>query len=74
MNISRRDAVQWLASLGIGASVIDQLGTQNRRELSEEETALVARALHRSLEDFQRVRNFDFRDDVGLATVFRPRP
>ena len=74
MDISRRDAVQWLASLGIGASVIDQLGTQNRRELSEEETALVARALERSLEDFQRVRNFDFRDDVSLATVFRPRP
>ena len=88
MEPTRRQLVQMLATMSLGASAIAELSAQagqkltsadlngalavQGREMPEAEKAVVQRALQQTLEDFQRVRDFDVDDAFGLPVVFRP--
>jgi hypothetical protein len=43
------------------------------RAMTEGEVTLVQRALQRNLDEFQRVRDLELGDHVGLPVVFRAR-
>lgn len=88
MEPTRRQLVQMLAALGLGAAAAETLAAQRQpmsagdlkgalaiqgRDMTDDEVAVVHRALQRSLDDFRRVREFEFPDDVALPTVFSPR-
>ena len=76
-----------LAALGMGSAAITELTAQGRaltasdiegalaiqrRDIPDDEVALIRRALQRSLDDFQRVRELEIGDDVSLPIVFSP--
>ncbi|MEO5894144.1 MAG: hypothetical protein ABIS06_00405 [Vicinamibacterales bacterium] len=88
MEPTRRQVVQLLVSLGAAGAVTTDLSGQapntlsledvkgalaiQRRDLQAQEMALVQRALQRSLDEFQRVRELDINDAVALPVIFRP--
>jgi len=43
-----------------------------RRDMPADRIALIQRALPRSLDEFQRVRELEIDDAVGLPAIFRP--
>lgn len=76
-----------LAALGMGSGAITELAAQDRaltvsdikgalalqgRGLPAADVAVIRRALQRSLDDFQRVRELEIGDDVSLPIVFSP--
>lgn len=78
-----------LAALGLGSAAITEPGAQARtalsasdmngalaiqgREMPGGDIELIRQALQRNLDQFQRIRDFEMSDDVGLPIVFRPR-
>ena len=88
MEPTRRQLVQMLAAMSLGAGAVADLPAQagqkltladlngalalQGREMPEAEKAVVRRALQQSLDDFQRVRDFDVDDAFGLPVVFSP--
>lgn len=88
MDPSRREIVQLLVALGMSGAAASDIAAQapttvsiddikgalaiQRRDLQGKEIALVQRALQRSLDEFQGVRELDIADAVGLPVIFRP--
>jgi hypothetical protein len=88
MEPTRRQVVQLLVALGVSGAAATDLAAQaantvsledmkgalaiQRRDLQARQMALVQRALQRSLDEFQRVRELDIDDSVALPVIFRP--
>jgi len=88
MEPTRRQVVQLLVAVGVTSAATTDLSGQapntlsiedmkgalaiQRRDLQAKEMALVQRALQRSLDEFQRVRELDVDDSVALPVIFRP--
>ena len=89
MRPTRRQVVQMLGALGVVQSPVGSTAapaqvplsardlkgclTIQGRDLDESQTDTVRRALERTLQQFQAVRDLDITDAVPPALIFRPR-
>jgi hypothetical protein len=89
MEPTRRQVVQMLAALGLTGTAIAELAAQARqalgssdvkgalalqgREMADDDLEVIRRALQRSLDQFEGVRNVEIDDSVAPATIFNPR-